>query len=197
MFGDFSMQAIYAGNRSGEELRELLEERTAFIIFKLTLNCRNTKSICEEIQTVTGFKAPSGLWTKIEGPPVNYITYWNESEQKERLESLLLSLLEEGIKEENITILSPVKKGKSVVSLINRYEISDFRVSDKGKIRFCTIQAYKGLENMVVILTDIDSFKADKLMYVGLSRARSGLFIFESQNAQNEYLELQRRRFML
>lgn len=37
MLGDFSMQGIFTGNKSGEELREMLEERTAFIKFKLTL----------------------------------------------------------------------------------------------------------------------------------------------------------------
>jgi len=197
MFGDFSMQAIYTGNKSGEELRELLEEQTSFIIFKLTLNCRNTKPICEEIQTVTGFKAPTKLWTKIEGPPVNYFTYVSNEEQKKRLEELLTSLIENGISEESISILSPMKQERSVVSLVDKFEIADFQSSNKGMINFCTIQAYKGLENMVIILADIDSFRMDKLMYVGLSRARSGLYILMSENAQKEYLELQKRRFML
>lgn len=49
---------------------------------------------------------------------------------------------------------------------------------------------------MVVILTDISSFQSDKLMYVALSRARSGLYILMSESAQNEYLELKRRRLM-
>jgi hypothetical protein len=32
-------------------------------------------------------------------------------------------------------------------------------------------------------------------MYVGLSRARSALFIFESNEARKEYLNIQKRRF--
>ncbi len=42
MFGDFSMQAIYIDQLSGPEMIEKLDDITAFIRFKLTLNCRNT-----------------------------------------------------------------------------------------------------------------------------------------------------------
>ena len=56
--------------------------------------------------------------------------------------------------------------------------------------------AYKGLENTVIIITDVESFEHEQLMYVGLSRARSGLFILESNNARKEYLNIQIRRFM-
>ncbi len=50
-------------------------------------------------------------------------------------------------------------------------------------------------ENMVIILTDVESFHDVKLMYVGLSRARSGLYIFETETANKEYGELIRRRY--
>jgi len=196
MFGDFTMQAIYSGGKTGENLKEMIEDRTAFIHFKLTVNCRNTKPICEEIQTVTGFRAPNELWTKVEGPPVNYITYSTKDEQREHLERLLTSLLENHISEKKITILSPLKRENSIVSTIDKYDIRDFRASGSNKITFCTIQGYKGLENTIVILTDIETFQPDKLMYVALSRARSGLYILESDSASKEYLELLQRRFI-
>lgn len=197
MFGDFTMQAIYSGNKGEKELKQVIEDRTAFIRFKLTLNCRNTKPICEEIQTVTGFQAPSEIWTKVDGPPVNYITYSTLQEQKDRLEILLASLLDNRIAENKITILSPFKRENSVVSMIEKYNIQDYCVSRSNKITFCTIQAYKGLENTVIILTDIEKFQPDKLMYVALSRARTGMYILESDSAHREYIELQRRRFIL
>jgi hypothetical protein len=196
MFGDFTMQAIYSGGRTGEELKQVLEDRTAFIRFKLTINCRNTKPICEEIQTVTGFHAPNELWTKVDGPPVNYITYSNADEQRERLQALLVSLLDNHIAEKKITILSPFKRENSIVSVIEGYDIRDFRAASTNKITFCTIQGYKGLENTVIILTDIETFRSDKMMYVALSRARSGLYILESDSAHKEYLELLQRRFV-
>lgn len=194
MFGDFSMQAIYSDGVSGAKMIEKLEEQTSFIRFKLTINCRNTKPICKEIETVTGFKAPHELWTKVDGPPVQYITWSTMEGQCRKLKTLLKQLSDAHINPEQITILSPRKREDSVVSILDGYMVKDFRVPSGTNITFCTIQAYKGLENTVIILTDIESFSSDKLMYVGLSRACSGLFILETDAAKREYDNLLIRR---
>lgn len=196
MFGDFSMQAIYTDGLSGPQLLEKLDDRCSFIRFKLTINCRNTKPICSEIEIVTGFKAPNELWTKVEGPPVQYITWTTMDDQQKKLQALLGQLVEKRIPPEQITILSPKKKCESVVSLINGYTIRDFKVPPGNSITFCTIQGYKGLENTIVILTDIEGYSADKLMYVGLSRACSALFVFETEQAKGEYDALLMRRLL-
>lgn len=197
MFGDFSMQAIYADGMSGAELIEKLDDIATFIRFKLTVNCRNTRPICKEIQTVTGFTAPNGLWTKVDGPPVQYITWSTMEEQLERLEGLLKQLEESNIAPESITILSPRKREDSVVSMLQTYDVPDFRIPQEMNTTFCTVQGYKGLENTVIILTDIEDFSSEKLMYVGLSRACSGLFILESEAAKKEYDELLIGRLLL
>ena len=173
---------------------EKLEEQTSFIRFKLTINCRNTKPICKEIETVTGFKAPHEFWTKVDGPPVQYITWSTMEGQCRKLKTLLKQLSDAHINPEQITILSPRKREDSVVSILDDYMVKDFRVPSGTNITFCTIQAYKGLENTVIILTDIESFSSDKLMYVGLSRACSGLFILETDVAKREYDNLLIRR---
>lgn len=194
MFGDFSMQAIYADGMSGARMIEKLEEQTAFVRFKLTINCRNTKPICKEIETVTGFKAPHNLWTKVDGPPVQYITWSTMENQCKKLKALLKRLADEHISPEQITILSPKRRNDSVVSMLDGYTVKDFKVPIGESTNFCTIQAYKGLENTVIILTDIEGFSSDKLMYVGLSRARSGLFVLETDVAKREYDDLLMRR---
>lgn len=194
MFGDFSMQAIYADGMSGTKMIEKLEEQTAFIRFKLTMNCRNTKPICREIETVTGFKAPHDLWTKVDGPPVQYITWSTMENQCKKLKTLLKQLADAHIGPEQITILSPKRREDSVVSILDECTVKDFKVPTGVNTTFCTIQAYKGLENTVIILTDIESFSLDKLMYVGLSRARSGLFVLETDMAKREYDDLLMRR---
>ncbi|MBO5167819.1 MAG: AAA family ATPase [Phascolarctobacterium sp.] len=196
MFGDFSMQAIYTDGIVGEQLIEKLEEITSFIRFKLTINCRNTKQICREIETITSFQPPNNLWTKVDGPPVNYITWSNMREQSKKLSLLLDKLLNQNIKPEAITILSPKKREDSVVSMIGNYVIKDFKVPIGKHIVFSTIQGYKGLENVVVIVTDIEDFDSDKLMYVALSRARTGLFILETDAAKKEYDGLLMRRIL-
>lgn len=196
MFGDFSMQAIYSDGVSGMKLIEKLEEQTSFIRFKLTINCRNTRPICKEIETVTGFVAPHDLWTKVDGPPVQYITWSTMEGQAKKLKALLKQLEDAHISPEQITILSPRKREDSVVSLLEGYTVKDFKVPLGTSITFCTVQAYKGLENTIIILTDIDSFSEEKLMYIGLSRARSGLFILESNAAKKEYDDLWVRRLL-
>lgn len=186
MFGDFEMQAIYNTIDSSDKMKSLLEEKTSFIKYKLRINCRNTKPIGNEIKFITGFDNSQYLWTKIEGPPVNYITYSTITEQKSKLEDLLLQLETQKIKKGLITILSPIKRENSVVNLIDRYVIKEYLPGDNDFISFSTIQSFKGLENSIIILTDINTFEHEKLMYVGLSRARAALFIFESEQADKE-----------
>lgn len=195
-FGDFSRQAIYNDKMNGKEMLEMLEDRTAFVRCKLTENCRNTKQICQEIQTITGFEAPDDLWSKVDGPPVEHKTYTSEEEAVEKLEELLLSLDEKHITSDQITILSPRKKTNSIVSKVEKCKIKDFNYSSVQNVTFSTIQSFKGLENVVIILVDVDTYDAEKLMYVALSRARSGLFILESKDAHTEYQGLMVRRLL-
>jgi len=197
MFGDFSMQAIYAEGITEQVMMDMLEERTSFIRFKLTINCRNTKPICDEIKTVTEFQQPSGMWIKTDGPPVNYITFSDMDDQKEKLESVLDYLTKEGISEKNITILSPVRRENSVISMVKKYNIRNYSDVSDRYITFSTIQGFKGLENSVIILTDINSFEDKKLMYVALSRPRTCLYVLESKNAADEYVKLQMRRLLV
>jgi len=196
LFGDFSMQAIYASSVSASEMIEKLDDITAFIRFKLTLNCRNTKPICKEIQTITGFKAPNDLWTKVDGPPVQYITWSSMEDQCIKLKTILRQLSDAHVETEKITILSPRKRADSVVSMISEYAIKDFHIPHGLNTSFCTIQAYKGLENTVIILADIEDYDSSQLMYVGLSRASSGLFILESETAKREHDSLLIRRLL-
>ena len=195
-FGDFSMQAIFSSSISSTEMLEKLEKITSFIRFRLTVNCRNTIPICKEIQTITGFKAPNDLWTKVDGPPVQYITWSDMDDQAIKLKSLLHQLAENQIYPEKITILSPRKRQDSVVSRIAAYTIKDFQVPQAMNVSFCTIQAFKGLENTVIILADIENYALSQLMYVGLSRATSGLFILETDDAKKEYDNLMIRRLL-
>lgn len=196
IFGDFTRQAIYQDSEHINDVLDALDSRTSFIRFKLKINCRNTKFIGDEIKCITGFDSGSYIWSEIEGAPVEHRVFNTQEEQKQQIKELIGKLIAEGISGENITILSPYKRENSVVSDITGIKIRDYRPNGDGSISFSTIQAYKGLENTVIIMTDVESFDHEQLMYVGLSRARSGLFIFESNEARKEYLNIQRRRFL-
>lgn len=196
MFGDFSMQAIYSGTTTSENMLDMLNMRTSYINFKLTVNCRNTKPICEEIRTVTDYNPPNDMWMKVDGPPVNYITYTTEAEGEQKLQQVITDLIGNGVLSSRITILSPLKRENSIVGRLRKYKIADYKAEGNDTITFCTIQGFKGLENTVIILSDITTFGNEQLMYVALSRATSGLFIIESISASKEYLSLQQRRFL-
>ena len=196
MFGDFSMQAIYINATTSESMLEMLDRRTSYIKFRLTVNCRNTKPICEEICTVTGYNPPNEMWMKVDGPPVHYSTYSTETEGEQKLQQVIGDLISNGVPANRITILSPVKRERSLTGRIRKYRIAEYRAEGNSTITYCTIQGFKGLENTVIILTDIISFRNEQLMYVALSRATAGLYIIESDSASKEYLLLQQRRFL-
>jgi len=193
-FGDFSQQAIFSKYLSGEQLKDMIEDRTSFIKFKLTINCRNTRTICDEISIITDFKAPSDVWSKVDGIPVQYLTYSTPEEEKMRLTDTIRSLMDNHISPKKISILSPKKRENSIVSEIDEYEIKEYKTFGNNKLSFCTIQAFKGLENTVVILVDIDTIADKQLMYVALSRARTALYVIESDGARKEYVDMQMRR---
>lgn len=195
-YGDFSMQAIYSQALSGKAMIKKLDDITAYVKYKLNINCRNTKQICQEIETVTGFVPPNDLWTKVSGPPVQYISWVTMEEQCSKLMELLDQLHHSNINPEEIVILSPKKREDSVVSMLSGIKIKDYHVPLDMNTHFCTIHGYKGLESPVIILVDIESFSAEQLMYVGLGRAKSGLFVLESEAAKNEYNTLLVRRLL-
>lgn len=195
-FGDFSRQAIYTDGEDEESLLDRLSDRTSFIRFKLVENCRNTKQICEDIQTITGFKAPSDLWSIVDGLPVNHITCDSEISAVEKLEELLDELVSKGIDKSKITILSPKKRENSIVDKVEGVKIREFTFDSPNAVTFSTIHSFKGLENTVIIITNIDTYECEQLMYVGLSRARAGLYLLETKNAHKEYNELLTRRLM-
>lgn len=74
IFCDFEKQAIFSEYNALNMLK-ILEKRASFSRFKLSINCRNTKPVGEEIALVTGFEKPPFLPTNIEGNPVNYNFY--------------------------------------------------------------------------------------------------------------------------
>jgi len=185
LFGDFSMQAIYA-DMSGEEMLEHMEERSSFTRYKLTLNCRNTKPIGEAIRNATQYRPPREPWIRAEGRDVEFRTYSNQADQANKLRTLLKALETDKIAPHEITILSPRIRQDSVVSLLDGMSIQK-HPGDGKHITFSTAQGFKGLENNVVVLVDIASYSDKQLMYVALSRARSILCVLETQAALEEY----------
>ena len=186
MFGDFSMQAIYNRSLDEQAYFELLQQRAFFAIFRLTKNCRNTKKICTEIENILGVKEIAAFQDRIDTPYVNHLIYANQNDQLTKLIKVINELLSLNISRKDIVILSPRRRKDSVVNLLDGIKVQDYSIQNFADIRFSTIQGFKGLESLYVILTDVENYKDERLMYVGLSRARFSLTVLETQKASDE-----------
>lgn len=202
IYSDFERQAIYSEFTSSKML-EMLESRAVFTKFRLTVNCRNTKPIGEEIHLLSGFESSSFLPSKITGIPVEYYFYSNVEDEVVKIENILLKLRQQEIQPQNISILSPFKLRNSSVAKVSRggFQILDLSEHSHfpiaGAITFSTIHGFKGLENSYIVLTDIDKMGSDEfksLLYIGMSRAKAGLILLIDQRARAEYNELLRMK---
>ena len=120
------------------------------------------------------------------GKNVNHLIYTDQNDQLTKLIEVINDLLSLNISRKDIVILSPRKRQDSVVNLLDGIKVKDYSVQNFADIRFSTIQGFKGLESLYVILTDIESYKDERLVYVGLSRARFSLTVLETQEASDE-----------
>ncbi len=196
IFGDFSFQKIYNRFSNENDSIEQIKNRTAYIDYKLTINCRNTIPIITEIDIFADVNKFLYSKRKIDGPPVRYYNYKTQEEQIERVCSIVENLLEGEIRKKDITILSPYRFENSVASKIERYKIVEWEINNESDITFSTIHSFKGLENKIIIVVDLDSYSDNKLIYVGLSRARLALYILQTKEARKEYNKLVEARLL-
>tara|TARA_B110000046_G_scaffold185781_1_gene229279 strand:+ start:1410 stop:3143 length:1734 start_codon:yes stop_codon:yes gene_type:complete len=173
MFGDFSNQAIYLN--SPNDSMELLHSESSFTTFPpLNINCRNTKEIASQNTLMTGTELPQ-ISSK------NYLAnkvlskYPSKSSRKEVLLEILFDIEKREIPLEKVTLLSPKKIENSLI-----WEDSQINQFLSRGIKTSTIQAFKGLENTIIILFDfeeVSSLQMQRLLYVGISRAKQELYL--------------------
>ena len=184
------MQAIYSEGKEEQDFIEILQERANYALFRLTKNCRNTKKICLDIESIVGIKENAAFEDAIDTPAVDHTVYEDMEDQKSKLVLLISNLLAKNVTRSDIVILSPRVMSDSVVNMLDGINVQKYTVDADGQIRFSTIHAFKGLESSTVIMTDIESYDDEKLIYVGLSRARFDLHILESTKACEERTRL-------
>lgn len=183
MLGDFTRQAIFGSGTSEPAVAAQFETYNAhFTTATLRRNCRNTRRIGEETALLSGFESLPYRLDSSNCLPVDY-RYWKDvAHERHRLTDVLDSLLRDGIQPEDILILSHRKFEQSAARDLPGHNVIPVDTLQHGSssIRFCTIQAFKGLESPVVIVCDIDSLENEHdraLIYVAMSRARSHLIL--------------------
>ena len=194
MLGDFSMQAIYNDELNEEKLIELLQDQTSFAIYRLKINCRNTVEICDDINLVTDSRMKCNERKAVSGPRPDWEKWTDPEEEKKKLTKKIGTLINNGVSQSQIVILSPVTYEHSVARQVQDYEISQYVPGKKSGISFSTIHSFKGLESQFIILSDIESVLDKRMLYVAMSRARYGLYILADEKTWNEYLGLYMRR---
>ena len=174
--------------------KELLQYAASY---KLTVNCRNTRPIAIQAEVISGY--PLGKVKKIDGLPVKYIWYESIVDQAAQVTECVNGLIKDGIKPQDIVILS-TKRYQASLAGSGRLRLSTgFYQLGKGEttthrnlIGCGSIQSYKGLESSVVILSDIediDTADMNTVNYVGYSRARNALFVSINSSLKNKYRE--------
>jgi len=184
LFNRFSLDAY-------EELKKLGATE-----YKLDLNVRNTLQIATQATIVSGF--PAGK-TRIEGPKVEFKLCDNETDMALKTVELIDNLVsKESITPSSITLLTPHSTGTMSLFAsgvrVPRFieEIDEHNITEpiNKKLYYASVQSYKGLENSIIIYTDLNSLDgnySESVNYVAMTRAREKLYVLMSRNLNDEY----------
>ena len=156
----------------------------------LRSNCRNTHIILDKVQKSLG--ADMGTRGAGAGPKIREMISASKEESAKLLAIELVELIDHGgLSPGDVTILSPYPVGDSCVALLPekiRHEIVtldeySLRNFPSAKTSFAEIANFKGLENEVIIVTDLPPpTKGSQYLvmhYVAMSRARSVLSLIQ------------------
>ena len=152
--------------------------------FRLTKNMRSTYEIGETVSLYyhgDGRMEPGGPKS---GRPVHFIRPKGDETPVDALARTLDALVVKGkVKAEDIVLLTRHKESGMWQHDLRVGDYTLVRTARKRRpndIETATIYAFKGLERPVVILAELEELsgpEGDRLIYVGLSRARNDVFV--------------------
>lgn len=171
------------------------------VVSLLPTNRRNTIQIATDTEIKTLPQYPPAA--TVDGIPVKTDWYKKPSDQLRLLGSTLKSLLNEEISAYQITVLSCRNAMDSCASQFSDFALASIDNDNAWKVgsqlldqvTACTVSSFKGLENDFIILTDVDELSPDwwrGVAYVGMSRARIGLYVFVNEKLKPLCEERQR-----
>jgi superfamily I DNA/RNA helicase len=196
MFGDFERQALF--DAADVTLDDFRAARGAAPVYSLRDNCRNTPRIASYACLLGGLQPGyDSVLRPDEGPAPRMRYYDSAKNQPTMLEEILDGLYKEGYAGEDIVILSPAREGAAAQRLVDEPWRSRTRPygesPDKGYVRWATVQAFKGMEAPVVVLTDISEVqgpRSEALFYTGLTRATDRLLVLADETVANDVVAL-------
>lgn len=182
MFGDFERQAIYDDGRGSKLLKECVPHMPSH---RLTMNCRNLPRIGFSVNYFSGLTPGYRRFRRDDdGANPVLLKYLRNEDQSPLLRRAVEALRDESFDLSEIVVLSPLAAGSVAATTSDPWLKSVLVRADgdtvrKGRIRFSSIQAFKGLEAPAVIVTDLDRANVpnfESVLYVGLTRATDRLY---------------------
>lgn len=191
LFGDFDNQVLAERPAMENALKGVLGSGN-IARWRLDENCRNYRVIGETAVRLSGLAGPvySG-YMRLGGSVDDYNIFFYESEREQinQLANWLRDYRGKGYKPSEITILSFCSAELGAAA---RLRPEGFRLRPLWQAGdntgYASVQAFKGLENKVVILTDVvlgapDFFR--DLFYVGMTRATDSVRVLCSKGSQD------------
>jgi len=189
VFGEFDKAALLRLTNSGH-------------VLVLPTNHRNTKPVADETTMLTRPKVRA--LATVDGIPVKYSWFDKLRTQPSVLARILKRLLSEDVAPSRITVLSPRKAKDCCAASVTDPPLVHLAKDNLWQIvtglcdsvSYCSVSAFKGLENDFIILTDIEHLNSDwwrSVIYVGMSRARVGLHLLLKQSLRPPYEQKLRR----
>jgi hypothetical protein len=195
-FGDFEKQAIYGSNAEIS-----IDKATSTRLgnppqYTLRVNCRNTPRIATLVHLLGDLNPEySKILRPDDGVEPEIIYYTNEDDQKQRLLQTVKKLKQEGFVNSDIAVLSSKAPDKAITSKISRLsgvDCASFEKASKKQIGCGSIHAFKGMESLAIIVTDVETItgeQAASLFYVAMTRALHRLYILAHSNIKSAVLE--------
>ena len=151
---------------------------------RLTMNCRNLPRIGYTVNIFSGLTPGYQKFRRDDdGTNPVWLKYQRGDDQSPRLREAVQALRDESFDLREILVLSPMGQNSVAATTTDPWlkgllEPADGRPPKKGRLRYATIHAFKGLEAPAVIVSDLDrelvpSFES--ILYVGLTRATDRL----------------------
>lgn len=198
MFGDFERQAIYTIG-APDPAGAILQRSTGVARYKLRRNCRNTPRVAEYVVRLGRLDPGYSRVLRPDcGPDSTPKTsfYASADDEERLLREALADLQASGeFASEDIVILSPSVKScaRRLAQAGTTPPLVPLPERRDGASSFGTVAAFKGLEAPAVILTGIEEVgtpQAQRLFYVGVSRATDRLRVLARDGLQRSFAQL-------
>lgn len=191
LFGDFDHQVLADADTMRSALNDLHREARP-VLWPLTENCRNYPIVGRTAVKLSGFRDEVYSGYRRTGGSVecyDLAFYDTPVAQGKELFRLIMESRNKGYSDADIVILSCSPNASRVKQLLADRGIAIGQAWQRRRqITFASVQAFKGMESKVVILTDLDGETSSlirNLFYTGMTRATERVRVLCSKTFQS------------